>query len=98
MEKVSEEELSRARNMLRGNLLTQLESRMVLFEDIGRQILTYGHRKDPKELCKLIESVTVDDIMRVAKKAMSQAPSISAVGEDLRNVPTFEQIKHIRVK
>ena len=39
---VTDEELSRARNMLKCNVLTQLESRLVLFEDIGRQILTYG--------------------------------------------------------
>lgn len=42
------EELSRARNMLKCNVLTHLESRLVLFEDIGRQMLTYGQRETPE--------------------------------------------------
>ncbi|GKY93793.1 hypothetical protein MPSEU_000346500 [Mayamaea pseudoterrestris] len=46
VEPVSDEELSRARNMLKCNVLTQLESRLVLFEDLGRQILTYNKRED----------------------------------------------------
>ena len=45
---VTSEELSRARNMLKCNVLTHLESRLVLFEDIGRQMLTYGRRETPE--------------------------------------------------
>ncbi|CAN0347924.1 unnamed protein product, partial [Ectocarpus sp. 8 AP-2014] len=45
---VTDEELSRARNMLKCNVLTHLESRLVLFEDIGRQMLTYGRRETPE--------------------------------------------------
>lgn len=57
-------ELSRARNMLKCNVLTQLESRIILFEDVGRQIVTYGHRESPEALCRKIEAVTALDIMR----------------------------------
>lgn len=35
---VEDAELSRARNMLKCNVLTQLESRLILFEDMGRQV------------------------------------------------------------
>lgn len=45
---MTNEELSRARNMLKCNVLTHLESRLVLFEDIGRQMLTYGQRETPE--------------------------------------------------
>lgn len=53
---MTNEELSRARNMLKCNVLTHLESRLVLFEDIGRQMLTYGRRETPevsfsREIC-----------------------------------------------
>lgn len=34
--------------MLKCNVLTHLESRLVLFEDIGRQMLTYGRRETPE--------------------------------------------------
>ncbi|CBJ31604.1 Mitochondrial Processing Peptidase alpha subunit [Ectocarpus siliculosus] len=49
---VTDEELSRARNMLKCNVLTHLESRLVLFEDIGRQMLTYGRRETPESLVR----------------------------------------------
>ena len=49
---VGEIELSRARNMLKCNVLTQLESRLILFEDMGRQVLTYGKREDAATTCR----------------------------------------------
>ena len=41
---VSEEELERAKKATISSVLMNLESRAVVAEDIGRQILTYGHR------------------------------------------------------
>jgi len=42
--KVSEEELERAKKATISSVLMNLESRAVVAEDIGRQVLTYGHR------------------------------------------------------
>ena len=89
---VSDEELSRAKNMLKCNVLTQLESRLVLFEDIGRQVLTYGKREGIAETCKRIDNVSKDDILRTARKALSSAPSISSVGDDISKVPSFDEL------
>ena len=47
------EELSRARNQLKSSVLMNLESRPILFEDIGRQTLVYGVRVPPEQLVKL---------------------------------------------
>ncbi len=47
VELVKPEELSRAKNMLKSMMMMQLESRMVICEDIGRQLITYGHRQVP---------------------------------------------------
>lgn len=41
---VSQEDLSRAKNAAICQVLTNLESKAVVAEDIGRQVLTYGHR------------------------------------------------------
>ena len=41
---VKDEELQRAKRGALSSVLMNLESRAVLAEDIGRQILTYGHR------------------------------------------------------
>ena len=89
---VQDDELQRAKNMLRCNVLTQLESRMVLFEDIGRQLLTYGKRESPQVICKKIEAVTAADIRRVGKQLLSKKPSISCVGGDISHVPMYERL------
>ncbi|CAM9090153.1 unnamed protein product [Ascophyllum nodosum] len=89
---VTDEELSRARNMLKCNVLTHLESRLVLFEDIGRQILTYGRRETPEEVCAKIDAVTAEDLMKVARQALATPPSLSVVGSSLEGIPTHEQV------
>lgn len=42
--KVTDEELERAKKATISSVLMNLESRAVVAEDIGRQVLTYGHR------------------------------------------------------
>eukprot|EP00978_Attheya_sp_CCMP212_P011681 scaffold28949_cov51-Attheya_sp.AAC.2 len=92
LEPVTDEELSRARNMLKCNVLTQLESRLVLFEDIGRQILTYGKREGTAEMCAKIDAVTAQDIQEIARKAITKPPTLASVGENISNVPAYEEI------
>jgi len=83
-EQVTDEELDRAKNMLRGNVLTQLESRFVLFEDIGRQVLTYGRREHAQETCNKIDAVSKSDIQEVARRAIANSkPSCAVVGGEL---------------
>lgn len=45
---ISDQELRRAKTQLQSMLLMNLESRPVIFEDIGRQVLATGHRKRPQ--------------------------------------------------
>lgn len=96
-ELVTDEELSRARNMLKNNVLTQLESRVVLFEDLGRQVLTYGQREDVSTTCRKIEAVTKEDIQQLLVRALTQnhpaaAPTIASVGPDLTHVPSHDEV------
>jgi processing peptidase subunit alpha len=92
VEHVTDEELDRARKMLKCNVLTQLESRLVLFEDIGRQILTYGHREDTVKMCAKIDAVTKEEIMELARRAFfNSPPTLAAVGDDLSNVPKYDE-------
>lgn len=92
VEPVSDEELSRARNMLKCNVLTQLESRLVLFEDLGRQILTYDKREDIHTTCARIDAVTQADLQELATQALQQPPTIAAVGDDISQVPFQEEV------
>jgi processing peptidase subunit alpha len=88
---ISAEELARAKNQLKTSLLMNLESRPVLFEDIGRQVLTYGARTPPEELVLQIEAVTATDLINVSKAMLKTPPSIAVYG-DTTSVPRYDQI------
>lgn len=92
-ELVTDEEFERARNMLKNNVLSQLESRLVLFEDMGRQVLTYGHREDTDTMCEKIEAVTKEDLRDLVKRAMEKPPTLAAVGDDVSQVPSLNEVK-----
>ena len=85
-------ELSRAKNMLKSMLLMQLESRLVICEDIARQFMTYGARKSSEQLCAEIDAVTEKDIMLLVRRLIQNNPAIGCVGENLGKVPKYEQI------
>lgn len=70
VEKIEPEELSRAKNQLKSSLLMSLESRLTESEDIGRQIITFNKRLDVVEGCKRIDSLTIEDLKRAARRVI----------------------------
>jgi processing peptidase subunit alpha len=66
-------------------LLMNLESRPVVFEDIARQVLATGKRKQTEEFIDKIRSITAEDIQRVASRMLKTKPSVAALG-DLRRL------------
>ena len=89
---VHETELQRAKNQLKSSVLMNLESRLVLNEDIGRQLLTYGKREDPNVICDRIDAITALDLQRVAQKILKTQPSIVSLGE-MGQFPSYELIQ-----
>ncbi|XP_078498039.1 mitochondrial-processing peptidase subunit alpha isoform X2 [Lissotriton helveticus] len=89
---VGEVELERAKTQLKSMLMMNLESRPVIFEDVGRQVLATGGRKLPDELCNLISLVTSGDITRVATKMLRNKPAVAALG-DLTELPDYDHIQ-----
>ena len=89
---VTDEELSRAKNMLKSSMMMQLELRLVNCEDIARQFITYGHRDSLAKMCEKIDAVTKRDLMAVATRVLLQMPSVGAVGSDLSKLPQYEHI------
>ncbi|KAI9021240.1 peptidase M16 inactive domain-containing protein [Hyaloraphidium curvatum] len=69
-ERIGAEELQRAKNQLRSNLLMSLESKVVELEDVGRQVLAHGRRVGAFEMCELIGRITEDDVRRVARRTV----------------------------
>ncbi|XP_070614869.1 mitochondrial-processing peptidase subunit alpha [Erythrolamprus reginae] len=89
---LGEVELERAKTQLRSMLMMNLESRPVIFEDVGRQVLATGGRKLPQELCVLISKVNASDIKRVATQMLRKKPAVAALG-DLRELPSYDHIQ-----
>ena len=89
---VNDVELSRARNMLKCNVLAQLESRLILFEDMGRQVLTYGKRESAQQTCEKIDAVTAEDIQHIVVEMLKSKPTLAATGSHLEHLPSHEQV------
>jgi len=85
-------EVSRAKKQTQSMLMMNLESRVVKFEDIGRQILGLGFRKTPKELFDSIEAVTTDDLKRISQKMLITKPSVAAIG-NLKHLPDYSEVE-----
>lgn len=64
----TEVEVERAKSQLKASLLLSLDGTTAIAEDIGRQLVTSGRRMTPKQVEFAVDSVTVDDIKRVAQK------------------------------
>jgi processing peptidase subunit alpha len=92
VEPVSDEELSRAKNMLKSMMLMQLESRLILCEDIARQFVIYGKRSPPEEICAKIDAITQQDLMSLAQNMLSSNVSVGCAGHDLSHVPQYDDI------
>ncbi|KAL3697646.1 hypothetical protein R1sor_011722 [Riccia sorocarpa] len=88
---VTEAELNRAKNSTISAVLMNLESRVVVTEDIGRQILTYGHRKPLNEFIEAVDALTLKDITNIAQKLV-QTPLTMASWGDVIHVPRFDQV------
>lgn len=77
---VSDEAFARAKNQLKGHVLMNIESRLVLFEDMARQMVVSGQYVDPATVCEHIDAVTVQDLSAFVTRAMQARPSYLAFG------------------
>jgi processing peptidase subunit alpha len=89
---ITDEELARAKAATVSSILMNLESKAIVAEDIGRQILTYGERKSPSEFITQVNALTAADVAAVAKKCIASKPTLCMVG-DLSSAPRYEQLK-----
>ncbi|KAL9440776.1 hypothetical protein AB3S75_019445 [Citrus x aurantiifolia] len=88
---VDQVQLDRAKQSTKSAILMNLESRMVVSEDIGRQVLTYGERKPVEHFLKTVEGVTAKDIAYVAQKLLSSPLTMASYG-DVINVPSYDAV------
>uniref|UniRef100_A0AAG5CTA7 Mitochondrial-processing peptidase subunit beta n=1 Tax=Anopheles atroparvus TaxID=41427 RepID=A0AAG5CTA7_ANOAO len=90
---VTESEVERAKNLLKTNMLLQLDGTTPICEDIGRQMLCYNRRIPLHELEQRIDSVSAQNVRDVAMKYIyDRCPAVAAVGP-VENLPDYMRIR-----
>lgn len=91
---VTESEVARAKNLLKTNMLLQLDGSTPICEDIGRQMLCYNRRIPIPELEARIDAVNAETVREVCTRYIcDKSPAIAAVGP-IEQLPDFNQICH----
>ncbi|XP_059099097.1 mitochondrial-processing peptidase subunit beta-like [Tigriopus californicus] len=90
---VSDFEVDRAKNLLKTNMMLQLDGTTPVCEDIGRQMLCYGRRMSAQELEKRIDAVDAALVRDVCYRYIyDQCPVVAAVGP-IENLPDYNVIR-----
>merc|ERR1712146_479439 len=93
---ITEADLERAKNLIKSQLLLNLESRAVRAEDIARQYLAGDVYYDSRQLCELLDNTTLADVKEAVKKMMTSNVAVAALGSNVRDCPTAANIqRHI---
>ncbi|WKA04710.1 hypothetical protein VitviT2T_022720 [Vitis vinifera] len=87
--RVSEADVTRARNQLKSSLLLHIDGTSPVAEDIGRQLLTYGRRIPFAELFARIDAVDASTVKRVANRFIfDRDVAIAAMGP-IQGLPDY---------
>ncbi|KAL5723097.1 mitochondrial processing peptidase [Ranunculus cassubicifolius] len=87
--RVSEADVTRARNQLKSSLLLHIDGSSPVAEDIGRQLLTYGRRLPYTELFARIDAVDASTVKRVANRFIfDRDVAIAAMGP-IQGLPDY---------
>ncbi|XP_067684904.1 mitochondrial-processing peptidase subunit beta-like [Haliotis asinina] len=90
---VTDSEVDRAKNLLKTNMLLQLDGSTPICEDIGRQMLCYDRRIPLPELEARIEAVNASVVRDVCMKYIyDKCPAVAAVGP-IEQLPDYNRIR-----
>jgi predicted Zn-dependent peptidase len=81
---VSADEVERAKRNLRANMLLGLEDTLSRMSRNGRSMLFHGEVLPIDEIASRVDSVSVDDVNRVATELLSKTPVSVRVGPEVR--------------
>ncbi|KAL4184348.1 hypothetical protein AMTRI_Chr10g225150 [Amborella trichopoda] len=87
--RVSEEDVTRARNQLKSSLQLHIDGTSPIAEDIGRQLLTYGRRIPVAELFARIDAVDVSTVKRVANRFIFDRDIAIAAMGPIQSLPDY---------
>jgi mitochondrial-processing peptidase subunit beta len=86
-------DVQRAKSKLLATSLAALDSNYDIMEDIGRQVLTIGRRMSPAECYQRIQSVSHDDVVRVANEYLSDTEVSGAAFGRVSTLPDYNILR-----
>mmetsp|Transcript_27574 Transcript_27574/g.85798 ORF Transcript_27574/g.85798 Transcript_27574/m.85798 type:complete len:267 (-) Transcript_27574:147-947(-) len=89
---VSEDELAKAKALLKGRLFRGMDEGSALMQDLGNQVLLSGRYGSPADFAKIIDTVTTSQVAAAAKKVLSSKPTVAAFG-DTHSVPHYAAVE-----
>ena len=81
---MTEKEFKSAKAQLRGGFVLGLESSSGRMQALGRSTLLFDKVKTPEETIQKIDAVTMESVMELAKRILSEKPSAAIVGKDAK--------------
>ncbi len=85
--------VERAKAQLKASLLLTLDGTTPIAEDIGRQIVTTGHRLSPEEVFDKVDKITSEDVVKWAKKTLyNKDITITGLGP-IQGLPDYSSIR-----
>ena len=91
-ERIADEELARAKNIFKMNILMAMERQEDRLEEIARNYMTFGDLTF-HQYCDRIDSVTSEQINRAATKALSGKPTMLVTGGAINLVPNITDVQ-----
>ncbi|KAJ8370688.1 hypothetical protein SKAU_G00107160 [Synaphobranchus kaupii] len=90
---VTDSDVSRAKNVLKASLLSQLDGTTPICEDIARHILTFGRRIPLAEWNARIDSVTPKVLRDICSKYLyDKCPAVAAIGP-VEQLPDYNRVR-----
>jgi processing peptidase subunit alpha len=91
---ISKEELQRAKNATKSNILTALQRQTDRLEETVKNVKAYG-KVVHHSYADQIESVTADQIANVVGKIISSRPTFIAEGGEVATLPSLDRIENL---
>lgn len=86
---ISQLELDRAKEQLKGNLMLGLESTAARMGRLSKSILFDKPVSTPLQICQRIDDVTIEDVYQVSSLLFSRPVSVVAVGRNAAGIREF---------
>jgi len=91
-EPISDQELARAKNILKMNVLMAMERQDERLEEIARNFMTFGNLTFT-QYCDKIDAVTSEQINRAASRVLAGKPTMLVSGGSINMVPTVTDVQ-----